>query len=122
MNNQLLAYFNQEMAYLRQAGADFSKKYPKIAGQLKLNAQGSADPQIGLLLESFALLNARIQTKLDDSFPELTETLFNILYPHYQAPIPAMSVLQFQAAENLSASFLIPAGTLLETDPALDSV
>jgi type VI secretion system protein ImpG len=122
MNDKLLNHFNAEMAYLQQAGAKFATAYPKVAARLKLNAQGTTDPQVGLLLESFALLNARIQTKLDDGFPQLTGTLLDMLYPHYQKPIPAMSITQFQPQPDLVERVVIPAGTLLETNPALGDI
>ena len=35
MNDELLKYYNRELAYIRHMGADFADKYPKIAGRLK---------------------------------------------------------------------------------------
>ena len=40
-------------------------------------------------------LTARIRHKIDDEFPEITDSLLGILYPHYQRPVPSMSVVQF---------------------------
>ena len=119
MNNNFLNYFHDELNYLKESGDKFSKAYPKIAQHLKLNTQGSDDPQVALLLESFAFMNARIQEKLNDGFPELSESILNIMYPHYQAPIPAMSIAQFQASSDLSEKKTIPAQSLLESDPDL---
>ena len=45
--------------------------------------------------KAFALLAARIRNKLDDEFPELTDALLQILYPHYLAPLPSFSIVQF---------------------------
>jgi type VI secretion system protein ImpG len=119
MNNEFLNYFHDELNYLKQNGDKFAKAYPKTAQHLKLNTQGSDDPQIALLLESFAFMNARIQEKLNNGFPELSESLLNIMYPHYQAPIPAMSIAQFHAAPDLSDKKIIPSQSLLESDPDL---
>ena len=47
------------------------------------------------MIEAFALLAGRVHHKLDDEFPELTDALLGVLYPHYLAPIPSMSVVQF---------------------------
>ena len=47
------------------------------------------------MLEGFAFLAARVHLKIDDEFPEITEALLNILYPHYIRPVPSMSVVQF---------------------------
>ena len=39
MNDELLKYYNRELAYIRHMGADFADKYPKIAGRLKLSEE-----------------------------------------------------------------------------------
>jgi type VI secretion system protein ImpG len=50
------------------------------------------DPHIERLIQSYALLNARVSKRLDDDFPEFTEALFEVLYPHYLRPfLPARS-------------------------------
>ena len=46
------------------------------------------------MLEGFAFLAARVHLKIDDEFPEITEALLSILYPHYIRPIPSMSIVQ----------------------------
>ena len=46
------------------------------------------------MIESFALLTANVQVKLDDEFPELTDALLSVLYPHYLAPLPSMAIVQ----------------------------
>ena len=58
--------------------------------------------------------------KLDDDFPEITDALLGVLYPHYQAPLPAMAVVQFhldRGQADLVAGYTIPRETALETDP-----
>jgi len=40
------------------------------------------DPHVERLLEGFAFLAARTHLKIDDEFPEITEALLNVLYPH----------------------------------------
>ncbi len=78
MDKGLLESYIQELTYLREASAEFAKAQPKMAGSLKLNAQGTSDPDVALLLEASAFLNARIHCKLADDFPEFTENLLNI--------------------------------------------
>ncbi|HUB89576.1 MAG TPA: type VI secretion system baseplate subunit TssF, partial [Dyella sp.] len=55
------------------------------------------------LIEAFALLADRIHHKLDDEFPELTDALLSVLYPHYLAPIPSMAVVQLNPDTKESA-------------------
>lgn len=94
MREELLAYYERELTYLRQMGAEFAQKYPKIASRLQLEGDRCADPHVERLLESFAFLAARVHLKMDDEFPEITHALFDILYPHYIRPIPSMTVVQ----------------------------
>ena len=77
------------------------------------------------MIEAFALLAGRIHHKLDDEFPELTDALLGVLYPHYLAPIPSMSVVQFAlnpAQAQLPEGFPIPAHTKLRTRDAIDGL
>ena len=95
MADDLLNYYERELTFLRQIGAEFAVKYPKIASRLLLEADKSEDPHVERLIQAFAFLAARVHHKLDDEFPEITDALLNILYPHYLAPIPSMSIVQF---------------------------
>jgi len=117
MADELLPYYEKELAYIRQMGAEFSTEHPKIAGRLGINAETIEDPHVSRLIEGFAYLNARIQHKLDDDFPELSDALLEVLFPHYQRPIPSMSIVQFVASEDkLEATYKLPENTLLETE------
>lgn len=48
------------------------------------------------MLEGFAFLAARVQLKIDSEFPRFTESLLDLVYPHYLAPLPAMAVVEFK--------------------------
>ena len=92
MRDDLLLYYERELTFLRQMGAEFAAKYPKIASRLVLEPDKCEDPHVERMLEAFAFLAARVHLKIDDEFPEITEALLDILYPHYLRPIPSMSV------------------------------
>jgi type VI secretion system protein ImpG len=95
MRDDLLLYYERELTYLRQMGAQFAEKYPKIASRLLLESSKCDDPHTERLLEAFAFLAARVHLKIDDEFPEITEALLGIVYPHLVRPLPSMSVVQF---------------------------
>lgn len=116
MSEDLLPYYNRELAALRRLGAQFAEAHPKIAGRLRLGADTIEDPHVSRLIESIAFLNARIRHKLDDDFPELTEAMLGILYPHYLAPVPSMAIVQFECEADLTAKLELPVGTPLQTD------
>ncbi len=110
MDDVLLSYYNRELNYIRKAGAEFSEKYPKIAGRLRLDKEVVEDPHVSRLIESFAFLTARIRHSLDDSFPELTEALMGVLYPDYHAPLPSMTILELSLMPHLQKKVTVPRG------------
>ncbi len=116
MADELLPYYERELAYIRQMGAEFAKENPKIASRLGISTETIEDPHVSRLVESFAYLNARIQHRLDDDFPEFSDALLGTLFPHYQRPIPSMSIVRFEPdPEQLEHPFVIPKGTELDT-------
>lgn len=120
MRDALLEYYERELVYLRQLGAEFAHKYPRIAGRLLLEPDKCEDPHVERLIEAFAFLASRVHLKLDDEFPEITESFLNILYPHYLAPIPSMSIAQFAldpTQGKLTTGYVIERGTQLYSQP-----
>lgn len=117
MADELLPYYEKELAFIRQMGAEFAKEHPKIAGRLGIHGDTIEDPHASRLVESFAYLNARIQHKLDDDFPELSDALLSVMFPHYQRPIPSMSIVQFVPDQDqLDGYYRVPKDTLIETE------
>lgn len=100
MSDELLQYYNRELAYLRRQGAEFAKAYPKVAGNLRVSDESVEDPHVSRLLEGVAFLTAQIRRRLDGHFPELTNILMGNLYPDYLAPIPSMTILQLSAGAS----------------------
>jgi type VI secretion system protein ImpG len=120
VRDELLLYYERELNYLRQLGAEFGQKYPKLAGRLILEADKCDDPHVERLLEAFAFLAARVHLKIDDEFPEITEALLSILYPHYIRPLPSMSIVEMHLdAEQggATAPQRIPRGAVLNSRP-----
>jgi type VI secretion system protein ImpG len=120
MRDELLGYYERELAYLRQLGSEFARRYPKIAGRLLLEPSKCDDPHVERILEAFAFLAARVHLKLDDEFPEITDSFLNVLYPHYLAPIPSMSIAQFALEPQqgkLTTSYTIDRHTVLYSRP-----
>lgn len=95
MREELLHYYERELAYLRRSGAEFAKAYPKIASRLLLEPTKCDDPHVERILEGFAFLAARVHLRIDDDFPEISEALLGVVYPQYVRPLPSMSVVEF---------------------------
>ena len=120
MREDLLHYYERELTFLRRMGAEFAQRYPKVAGRLMLEPNKCEDPHVERMLEGFAFLAALVHLKIDDDFPEISEALLNIVYPHYVRPIPAMSVVEMKMDPEqgkLTTGYKIPRGTMLYSRP-----
>src|SRR3954468_7850762 len=95
MSETIYRYYERELQFIRQMAQEFARQYPAAAGRLLLEPNRSVDPHVERLIEAFALLAGRAQHKIDDEFPELTDSLLSVLYPHYLAPVPSLAVVQF---------------------------
>ena len=116
MRDDLLLYYERELTYIRQIAANFAERYPKIASRLVLEPDKCEDPHVERLLEGFAYLAARVHLKIDDDFPELTEAILGIVYPHFIQPLPSMSVVEFELDPEkgkLDKGLLVPSGSIL---------
>src|SRR3954464_4016566 len=120
MIDELLPYYNAELSYLRELGAEFAARYPKVAARLLLESDKCEGPHVERILEGVAFLTARIRHKIDDEFPEITDSLLSVLYPHYQRPVPSMSIAQFVLSREqvkMTAGHTIERGARLNARP-----
>ena len=120
MQDDLLLYYENELTYLRKLGAEFAQRYPKVASRLQLEASKAEDPHVERLLEGFAFLAARIHRRLDEDFPEISETLLEMLHPQLVRPIPSMCIVDMPldpAQGGLPEGHRVPRGSALNSRP-----
>jgi type VI secretion system protein ImpG len=118
VRDELLLYYERELTFLRQMGVEFADKYPKIASRLSLEPDKCEDPHVERLLEAFAFLAARVHLKIDDEFPEITEALLSIVYPHFIRPVPSMTIADFRVNPEqgqIGGGLKIPRGSMLSS-------
>ncbi|ATA21771.1 type VI secretion system protein ImpG [Gibbsiella quercinecans] len=118
MDSKLLEYYNRELAYLREMGAEFAEQYPKVAGRLGMRGIDVADPYIERLMEGFAFLTSRVQLKMDAEFPRFSQRLLEIIYPNYLAPTPSMAIAELtpdSSKGDISGGFRVPRGTMMDS-------
>jgi len=114
----LLPYYERELTFLRRHSREFAERYPKLAAQLLLSGEGCDDPHVERMIQSFALLTARVSKKLEDSYPQFTEALLSVLYPHYLRPFPSCSIACFEhSGSDLSSITTVGRGTELQSRP-----
>ncbi len=110
-------YYQDELAYLRELGKEFSKAHPALAPML---AGPGSDPDVERLLEGVAFLTSKLRLKLDDELPEIVHSLLEILWPHFLRPIPSTTIVEFEPKASLQEKLKIPAGTYLDSIPIED--
>lgn len=119
MSDELLPYYDSELAILRSLAGEFAERHPKIAGRLSLGRDESRDPHVERILQGVAFLAARVQKRLDDDYPELSDGLLDLLYPHYLRPVPSMAIAEFAIdpkQAHLTAGYSVPRGTMVDTE------
>lgn len=117
MSDGLLPYFERELAVIRGEAAAFAEAFPKVAGRLRISPEAVDDPFVGRLLEGVAFLAARVQHRLDDELPELSDALLEMLSPQLLAPVPSMTTLRLSGNPEMRAPAVVPRGLLVETEP-----
>jgi len=118
VTDEFLDYYNRELVFLRDMGDHFAKANPHVAGLLALSTGRCEDPHVERLMQSFAFLTARIRKKIDDEYPEITNALLSVVYPHYLRPLPSMTVVQFEGSNDPTKTVAgqpIPRGTPLKS-------
>lgn len=116
MDPRLLRLYTQELAYLREMGAEFAAEFPKVAGRLGMETLEVADPYVERLLEGFAFLAARVQLKIEAEQPSLIAQLIESVYPNFLSPVPSMLIARFTSDPthpNLSKGHVLPRGSAL---------
>ncbi len=104
MDPRLRDHYEAELEFLRGMGTEFAAEFPKIAARLDLANTEVADPYVERLLEGFAFLTARIQLKMEAEFPTFTQSLLQMVYPHYLAPTPSMAIVRITPDAALKGS------------------
>lgn len=118
MDTRLLKHYENELAYMRDMGAEFAQAYPKIATRLGMDGVEVVDPYVERLLEGVAFLSARVHLELELQYPNLTSHLLEIVYPHYLAPTPSMMIAALEPdRENASLAdgYVLPRHTELRS-------
>jgi type VI secretion system protein ImpG len=126
--DDLKEYYLSELGFIRGMVDEFARKHSGIADRLLIEPGAGGpykDPHVERLIESFAMLTARVRMRLDDDYPELTDGLLGMLYPHYLAPIPSATVVQFALDPDQSGAergVQVPRHTMLNATQLVHGV
>ncbi len=108
-------YYEDEHAYLKEMGEEFSKIYPKLTRYL---SSSSNDPDVERILEGFAFLTAKVREKLEDELPELTHSIINLLWPNYLRHIPSLTIMKYKIGNaKITEKSVIKKGLEIDSKP-----
>ncbi|MGH8778818.1 type VI secretion system baseplate subunit TssF [Paraburkholderia sp.] len=119
--DDLLPHYEYELGLFVRALTEFAVRYPKIATRLGIESGRTDDMHVERLIQTFAFVLARIDSKVADDYPEFTEALLEIVYPHYLRAVPSCAMVQFDPKGllgQLTAPFAVPRGTMLNARTA----
>lgn len=117
MIDDLIAYYQRELDYLKRNAGTFAKAYPRYAARLKISHDTIEDPHVSRLVQSVAFLNARLRQKLDEDYSELSDSLLLTLYPHLVAPQPSLMVVRLNPQADMAEPVIVPKDTLVDCEP-----
>jgi type VI secretion system protein ImpG len=92
MDRNFLAYYEDELAHVRELATEFAALHPTVARNLSLDAVPCPDPYVERLLEGVAYLAARTRLKVDAESSRYVRNLLDELYPDLVCPAPAMTM------------------------------
>ena len=115
--DELFAKYEHELVILRSLCREYAQRYPKVAAKLQMGGDTCDDPHVERLIQGVALLSVRVAKRLDDSYPQFTEALLNLLFPHYLRPFPSCAIARTlgEPGTDSGPAARMPRGTLLQS-------
>jgi type VI secretion system protein ImpG len=119
---EILRHYAEELSIFNGYTRQFAQRYPETASALHIAGDSCSDPQAASVIQSTALLTARVKRLIDSNFPQFTAPMLEALYPHYLRPIPAHTIVQFDVGGTQHAELrsTLARGTPLTAPPMSD--
>jgi type VI secretion system protein ImpG len=113
-------YYDREWKRFQTDVKVFAQTYPEQAGALNLESPFGRDPNIDHLLQGCTYLSAQIHKRIDEEANTLPSQLAMQLWPQMMESVPSMSVASFELKSLMAQSQIIPAKTVLLSQPVGD--
>lgn len=105
--------FQQELQALQHDAVAFADAHPTQAAALRLTRSGANDPQVQMLMQSFAFLSARVLHEMEASKALLANALLEQIYPHLAAPVPCIAVAQLEVKPDAADGAVLARGRMV---------
>lgn len=103
--------FREHLRFLYEGGRELARAHPNVAAML---GGLSYDPDVERLLEGIAFITSKIGERQAKSLDEVCQLLFDTLFPHYLAPLPATTILQLEQPPTAPPR-VVPRGTRVDS-------
>ncbi|MBC7859129.1 MAG: type VI secretion system baseplate subunit TssF, partial [Burkholderiaceae bacterium] len=114
---KLLPFYERELSLFNRNMVEFARRYPKTAGKLMIAEGQCEDPHTQHLIQSFALLTARVAKQIEDSYPQFTESLLETNHPHYLRPFPSCSIVRVEPGAADAPVATLRRGAIMQSAP-----
>ncbi|MGL1901302.1 MAG: type VI secretion system baseplate subunit TssF [Fibrobacterales bacterium] len=112
MTPEFKKYYDDEMRYLKESGAEFAKAYPDI-GSFLVDGEDT-DPYVERLLEGFAFITARCRENLSFEFEQMSSQFMELFAPMQLREFPSVTLLQCKNISNREE--FLPKGSLVSNN------
>jgi type VI secretion system protein ImpG len=102
--NELVGYYQKEMEYLINEGNEFARNHNKAAKNIEWGANGSNDPHIQKMIESFAFLTGSIQQQIDSTSSKFNFHIINNICPLFTRSIPCSTIMKCNLSKNINSN------------------
>lgn len=103
--------YEKELIHIRNTAKEYAKNFPNIAPFLENHSQ---DQDVERMIEAFAFLTAKVQKRIDDGIPELSQNILQTIWPKFLQPYPSVSILKFGLNDKPKEDKVtMPAGKLI---------
>lgn len=107
-------YYREQLQLLREGAAVFARQYPAIAPML---LESGADPDVERILEGTAWLCGKIHERLDQTAPDLVQSLLRLVFPQAILPVPSTTLVRFTPQPGFAEALDAPRGSQLASNP-----
>ncbi|MBP6082033.1 MAG: type VI secretion system baseplate subunit TssF [Providencia sp.] len=102
------SYFSNESKYLDELAEQVAIEKPHLVNLLSNAVQ---DPDSARLMDGLSYLSGNLHEQIDRQFPELINSLVNMLWPNYTRPVPSMTIMEYQYDNSIGHQAIkIPTG------------
>ena len=111
MPNSLMSWYERELSFLYSEARSFAEEHPQLAKHLGVGYDSVSDPHVARLVESFALINARLSRQLAEDSTQISTSILNIVFPMCLQSLPSTSMIRIPPSGDQSQVATLPSGT-----------